>query len=94
MALTSMKRSSANEAPADLEKPEYPWGLSITLEKEDMDKLGMAMPKVGDEVHIVAKAKVSSTNMSEGEDGTYASVGLQLTDMATPGRSEGGPVRR
>lgn len=67
--------------------PKYPWGLEICLNDESLDKLGVkALPAVGTEVTIVAKATVSSTseNATEGS-GTRANMSLQITDMQVDG---------
>lgn len=61
----------------------YPWGLSLRLERESLEKLGMAnLPPVGTEVHFVAKAKVTSVEQSarEGND-EFRCVALQVTHM-------------
>lgn len=67
--------------------PKYPWGLEINLNDDSLDKLGVkALPAVGTEVTIVAKATVSSTSerATEGE-GACASMCLQITDMQLDG---------
>ncbi len=61
----------------------YPWGLCLSLEKSQLDKLGIKdLPGVGDEWHLVAVAKVTSVNQSarEGSD-EESRVGLQITMM-------------
>lgn len=61
----------------------YPWGLCIRLESEELAKLGIkALPNVGDEIHIMAVAKVTGVNQSarEGQD-DETSVALQITMM-------------
>ena len=62
---------------------DYPWGLCLSLEKKELDKLGVKqLPQVGGEFHFVAVAKVTSVNQSarEGQDGE-SRVGLQITMM-------------
>jgi hypothetical protein len=59
----------------------YPWGLCITLEKAQLDKLGVTeLPQVGAGVHFMAVAKVTSVNQSAsmGQD-EETRVGLQIT---------------
>ena len=61
----------------------YPWGLAITLERNELNKLGVTdLPPVGTEVHLLAVAKVTSVNQSAraGED-EEARVGLQICMM-------------
>jgi hypothetical protein len=61
----------------------YPWGLSLHLEGDSLDKLGMKqLPAIGAEMHVMAVVKVTSVNQSarEGQD-ENRSVGLQVTKM-------------
>ena len=61
----------------------YPWGLSLSLERNELNKLGVKdLPQVGAEVHFIAVAKVMSVNQSarQGED-EESRVGLQITMM-------------
>lgn len=71
-------------APVESEKPAYPYGLRISLDKECMEKLGMKdMPEVGTKMMIHCMVVVESCSMSqEGNGEEYKSVGLQITDMA------------
>lgn len=62
---------------------DYPWGLCITLEKRELDKLDITdLPQVGGAIHFMATAKVTSVNqsasMSQAEE---TRVGLQITMM-------------
>lgn len=67
--------------------PKYPWGLEINLNDDTLSKLGVkALPAVGTEVTIIAKACVSSTSERSTEtDGSCASMSLQITDMQVDG---------
>lgn len=71
---------SENKAP----RMEYPWGLSISLDEDTMEKLGIkGVPGVGDEFHFVCVAHVTSARQSEYEEsGMSKSIDLQLSDMA------------
>ena len=64
--------------------PQYPWGLCIRLEKDELDKLGIKeLPQVGTEVHFAAIAKVTSVNQSSSEDqDEETSVALQITMLS------------
>lgn len=71
--------------------PSYPWGLSVSLEEESLEKLGMnkRMPAVGETLQVVCMMRVTSVSESESErsDGTKNScsrVELQITDMGLP----------
>ena len=85
MAMISMKQEAEREEmPGEIEKdePRYPYGLCISLEKEDMDKLGLSnLPKVGTEVSFMAKAVVKGTSAYETQGGSDMRVELQITDM-------------
>ena len=81
--LVSMKSSKGSTiSTGEMKEPDYPWGLRITLDKEQLKALGWdKMPEIGKEKMIYAKAKVISAHMSEGEEGRHKSVELQITDM-------------
>ena len=85
MALINMQKPvEREEMPGEIEKdePRYPYGLCISLEKEDMDKLGLSnLPKVGTEVSFMAKAVVKGTSAYETQGGKDMSMDLQITDM-------------
>jgi hypothetical protein len=72
----------------------YPWGLSLHLERDSLDKLAIKqLPTIGTVMRVVAMVKVTSVNQSarEGESDT-ASVGLQITRMQivpTAGENQG-----
>jgi hypothetical protein len=76
---------TAKEAvPSNTEKPYYPYQLSITLEDEELKKLGKSIGdfKVGEEVDVVSKATVTNLRQSDEEYGdSRRSVGLQLRKM-------------
>lgn len=89
--LTSMKRSAEDKRkdmgrPCEIESiaPDYPWGLTIHLEHDELKKLGMkALPSVGSVFGLRAKVTVTSTRSSaiDGEDAENC-VDFQITDMA------------
>ena len=85
MELKSMKRT-AKEKKAEktvLAKPEaedYPWGLRLTLDKEELDKLDISLA-VGDKVNIQSVAKVISVRENTDENGQRRHVELQITDL-------------
>ena len=77
------ERKKSHCVGADGQPNPYPWGLAISLEKEQLEKLGVKqLPEVGLEVHFVAVGKVTSVNQSASE-GREAEkrVGLQITQM-------------
>ena len=64
--------------------PEYPWGLDINLEKEQINKLRLDLKKlkVGDEIPVDAVLKVRSLSESEGESGKSQNLSLQMIKVA------------
>ena len=87
--LTSMKRTPEDmddvgeNAPIEAMAPDYPYGLCIHLDRDELKKLGMKdLPKVGTEMPITAIAKVTRVSQSavEGAD-EEASIDLQITDL-------------
>lgn len=86
MSLINMKQQpKREEMPGAIEsdEPRYPYGLCISLGKEELEKLGItALPKVGGEMMITAKAVVKSTSAYDTQgEGTDMRVELQITDM-------------
>jgi hypothetical protein len=61
--------------------PEYPWGLEIRLEDDELAKLGVTgLPDVGGEYHLTVVAMVkSASSMANGK--TDRCVCLQITMM-------------
>ena len=72
-------------------RPSYPFGLQITLDDEELDKLGIdTLPKVGSSLQLTAKVTVSrgSESASQNEEGKadkQRSLGLQITHLALAG---------
>lgn len=91
MATLISMENTQQEANAQVsptaDAPKYPWGLSICLNDDSLEKLGVkSLPAVGTEVTIVAKATVSGTSENATEnDGTRSSMDLQITDMQLDG---------
>jgi hypothetical protein len=77
------------EMPAP-KTPVYPYGLSICLNEDQLDKLGLddELPGVGDMIHLCAIAKVTSVSQNEtqiegGEKKIICRIELQITHLAT-----------
>jgi len=91
MKLVNMQLSTAEMAEKDPccgpspERPRYPWGLSISLDNDTLEKLGLELPKVGSELLLAAKVTVTSVSANEGSEGVYRNVSLQITDLAFEG---------
>lgn len=84
--MKSMKLSKSEQkemsVPVQVNKDEYPYGLRITLGKDQLKKLGLSkLPAVGDEFIADAKLVVKSVSAGAAESGEYASCDLQITDL-------------
>lgn len=86
--LVSMKLDKAEQKKmmepslAEGDRPLYPWGLSISLDSDALDKLGLAqLPDVGESYMLVAMVDVTNVSSNESEGGKSRSVGLQITDL-------------
>jgi hypothetical protein len=92
----SMKRSEKDKRkdmgePAAIESiaPDYPWGLTINLDTDELEKLGIekTLPNVGDKLTITAKVVVttvsqSATTRTSGRNDDSKHVTYQITDIA------------
>lgn len=85
--LVDMKRSKPDEEageyamPAGADGSQYPYGLCISLEGEDLRKLGISkMPAVGTELHMIAVGMVTSANQPV-DDPEEARISIQITMM-------------
>lgn len=93
-----MPSTSDNDAPA------YPYGLSICLTDDELDKLDMSGEdvSVGDMLHLHALARVTSVSSTDTEGGGKRTrIELTLTNIAVPEsedeeneEAESGPSRR
>ena len=63
--------------------PKYPYGLSLCLNDDTLEKLGITeLPEVGQVVQITALATITSIGMNQQQDGDKESrAELQITDM-------------
>ncbi|MDA8178295.1 MAG: hypothetical protein M0T69_01970 [Deltaproteobacteria bacterium] len=79
----SKKESKEMATHAEMDAPEYPYGLCLSLEKEEIAKLGLGTPKAGTRLMLHAMVDVKSVTVSDQADGKgYKSMSLQITDMA------------
>ncbi|MCK5604860.1 hypothetical protein KAR91_23420 [Candidatus Pacearchaeota archaeon] len=85
--LTDMKRTKAEKkegsetacCPGDQE--DYPYGLRIHLNTEEIEKLGISLPEVGSTMVLIANAKVVSVRESADENGNDRNIEFQITEM-------------
>lgn len=77
-------KESLSPASVGKEKPSpYAYEHKVTLNSEDMSKLGLAEPKVGDVFHVLGEGHVTSVDQTESENGKKShQVGIQLKRMA------------
>ena len=91
--MVDMKRSAADmrsEATAMAAGPDgeqYPYGLCINLDKDELDKLGITtLPPIGSAVHMMAVGTVTRVSQSasqtpQGSD-EQTSMAIQITMMS------------
>lgn len=82
MKLPAEKKGAEKMYPS-MEQPEYPYGLQITLENEQLKALGLTtLPAVGTTFSIDAKVEVCSVNQYESNKGDERrSISLQITAL-------------
>lgn len=74
MKLVDMKLDKKPE----MEEQEYPYGLSLSIGMEQLQKLGFKeLPRMGDYMTIQAKACVTSVM----ESANYSNIGLQIEEL-------------
>jgi hypothetical protein len=93
MAMINMQSApEREEMPGEMEydEPRYPYGLCISLGKDELEKLGItSLPKVGTEMMIMAKAYVKMTRAYETQGaGEDIGIELQITDMEIQGNQQ------
>jgi hypothetical protein len=90
--INMQKPAEREEMPGEIEydEPRYPYGLCINLGKDELEKLGItALPKVGTEMMIMAKAYVKMTRAYETQgEGQDMGIELQITDMEIQGNQQ------
>lgn len=90
--INMQKPVEREEMPGEMEydEPRYPYGLCITLGKDELEKLGItSLPKVGTEMMIMAKTYVKMTRAYETQgEGEDMGIELQITDMEIQGNQQ------
>ena len=71
-------------------KPDYPWGLRITLTDQEFAKLGLdpADASVGEVFHFFALARVTCISVNDGPDGKCCRLEAQIEDLAVESEDE------
>lgn len=81
--IVDMKRDKDFEGPDYPEPSPYPYGLRISLNKEDLEKLGITdMPALGDQMCFYVCGDVCSTAESQDEYGETRCIGIQIKQMS------------
>lgn len=81
-------------APIECPRPDYPYGLRITLSEKELKKLGMAVPQVGEYIDLRAFACVKSVSCDETSSGETCRVELQIEKIATENEDKEIPDER
>lgn len=84
MGKTPEEISEDMDMPSPVSANRYPYGLCISLDHDDLEKLNMPLDmEVGDTIHVFAFARVTSVSKSELTDGKCnCRVELQITHLA------------
>jgi hypothetical protein len=99
MKLTAEQRSEEVVDMKDPKPPVYPWGLTLQIEDETMQLLGVESMEIGTAVEIRALARVVSGSQyeREGKDGAAEKdecMSVQITDMdLTQARTQADPAK-
>ena len=92
MALTDMKRPKPKKEdavqglmPAEVGYDRYPYGLRLTLDTQELEKLGLKASdfKVGQSITINAQGSITSISSYEttGKNGDSQNVGIQIEKL-------------
>lgn len=101
MKMISMERTKADIKAREakykngptVSEEEYPYGLCIHLGKEELEKLGMEVPDIGQAFTLTAEVKVTECRESASEKGgDEKSCKLQITEMALSQKKELGDM--
>ena len=96
MQLKDMKITQHDEEPVviavsemakdSVDRDRYPWGLSLTMNKDVLEKLGVKATgfEPGKAFKLVAKAEVESVNINKSREGRHYGgtvVEMQITEL-------------
>lgn len=70
------------ESPVMPNAPIYPYGLCISLSQDELEKLNLEPEcQVGDMIHLLAMAKVTSISQYETTESANCRIELQITHL-------------
>ncbi len=79
----SPEESAEQGSTVMAEKPDYPYGLKLSLDEESLSKLGLVNPIVGQRIMIQAYADVCCVSAYQDQGSEMEmKADLQITDMA------------
>lgn len=80
MPKEKLRRQMTVEEP---ERPRYPWGTKLTLDKATLKKLDLKVDnfEIGDTVMVMGKAKITELIKNISESNENERIELQITDM-------------
>lgn len=86
LALVDLKLSKKDRKeemqPAPSNGPDYPYGTSLTLDTDELKKLGISdLPEVGDEYTVNAIGKVTRVSSNASGSAESQSMELQITKL-------------
>lgn len=81
MADLSRGKESLGPKPGKITSPPYSYEHRITLDGNTLGKLGVDIPSVGDQFHVMGHGEVQHVSQSDGEGGKNVSVQLQLKKL-------------
>jgi hypothetical protein len=72
-------------------RPDYPYGLRISLGADELKKLGLPVPDVGDAIDMRCFGTVTSVSTEEGSHGASCRVEIQIEKIAVENESTESP---
>lgn len=88
MRLSREERKEMAEPMSVGDMPEYPYGLRLHLDQDEIAKLGISLPDVGEQFVVVGIGVVTSVSQHKGEAHTSQHVEVQLEKLAFESREE------
>jgi hypothetical protein len=90
LAITPKEREEEKISPMEeaRDEPIYPFGTSMSLENDQIEKLGLEDGEVGDYLHIAALVKLCGLHVTETESGQRKCMQLQVTHIKILGNED------